>query len=186
MKQLNQVLFILITTANSPLMTIVDDFDIILESQWQDLQKDSERIKQFGGKWVVVGSITFRKKVKEAITMNRLQLQWHGKPIDNVVASLYKKSLNKNFIPLEQYLVCDGCWNKTKQTLMLNFNKKQVLGPLNIYYLVLTIPDGLEKTLHEGKFTIEQQCLPEQFKQCTQKFNISLTINAHPPQESQA
>ena len=36
-------------------------FKVVVEPRWQNLEQNSERCKQFGGKWILAGSITYRK-----------------------------------------------------------------------------------------------------------------------------
>jgi hypothetical protein len=154
-----------------------EHFDILLKSKWRNLDKNNHSIIDFGGKWVLVGSITFKKKSKEPLFIDTLNLTWNGTHIDHLVASLYKKNLSREFLPIEDNLVCDGAWNKTKQTLMFNFNEKETLNPTTIFYLVLTIPDHLETTLKNGTFLLEEHCLPKPFKQCSQTMHLSLEIH---------
>ena len=125
----------------------------------------------------MVGSITFKKKSKEPLFIDTLNLTWNGKHIDHLAASLYKKNLSRDFLPIEDNLICDGVWNKTKQTLLFNFDEKETLNPTTIFYLVLTIPDHLEPTLKKGAFVLEEQSLPKPFKQCSQTMHLSLEIH---------
>lgn len=158
-------------------MLSTEHFDIILKSKWRNLDHNSYSTITFGGKWILVGSITFKKKSKEPLFIDTLHLAWKGTHIDHLVASLYKKNLSRTFLPIEDNLICDGIWNKTKQTLMFNFDEKETLNPTTIFYLVLTIPEDLELILKNGSFLLEEQCLPKPFKQCSQEMHLSLEIN---------
>lgn len=131
----------------------------------------------FGGKWVLVGSITFKKKSKEQLFIDTLSLSWKGQHIDHLVASLYKKNLSRDFLPIEDNLICDGVWNKTKQSLIFNFDEKETLNPTTIFYLVLTIPHTLEPILKNGAFVLEEHNLPKPFKQNSQTMHLSLEIH---------
>lgn len=173
-------LLILVTTLNAFALVEKgksDDFSIIIESKWQDLEKEPAKAKEFGGKLILVGSITLKKRSKEYVSLSKIYLRWNGCPIDNLVGSLYKKELDKDFHPIEEYLVCDGVWNKNKQRLLFEFDEKQTLGPTNIFYLVLTVPEELEKTLKNGSFEIEHSCLPELLQQCTINQELALSID---------
>lgn len=154
-----------------------DDFAIIIESKWQDLEHEPAKAAEFGGKLILVGSITVKKHSKEQVALSRIYLRWKGQPIDNLVGSLYKKESDKEFHPIEEYLVCDGIWNKTKQRLLFEFDEKQTLGALNIFYVVLTVPADLEATLKSGKFEIEHSCLPELMQECTKNQELALAID---------
>lgn len=154
-----------------------DDFSIIIDSKWQDLEREPAKAKEFGGKLILVGSITLKKRSKEHVALSKIYLRWEGAPIENLVGSLYKKELDKDFHPIEEYLVCDGVWNKNKQRLLLEFDEKQTLGPTNIFYVVLTVPEELEKILKTGRFEIEHSCLPELLQKCTINQELALSID---------
>ena len=154
---------------------------IILASQWCDLDGNCKKAVQFDGKWMLVGSITFKKKLKDPISIDTLNLRWDGDHLDNLIASLYKKNISKDFLPIEDNLICDGLWNKKKQTLILNFDEKETLDPTTIFYLVLTIPETIEPLIKKGSFRLEEECLPQQFKHCAQNEKLSLAINDTQP-----
>ncbi len=139
------------------------DYHVSLEPKWQELNNDRSREEEFGGKWVLAGSIAFKKKAKDFLSLTTLHLHWHGPQLENLAASLYKKDLDKKFLPIQENLICDSIWNKNTQTLIFNF-KKQPLGLFNTFYIVLTIPDLLECVIQQGKFTVEENGLPEPFK----------------------
>ena len=76
-----------------------------------------------------------------------------GENIENLISSLYKKVPNKEFLPIEDNLICDGIWNKKTQTIILPFEEKETLGPSTKFYLVLTIlglTDHLSFRVHDG------------------------------------
>jgi len=142
----------------------IDDFVITLDPTWKNLECDHTKCKEFGGKWVIIGSITFRKKAKEPVNLTRLHLQWHGTHLDTLVGSLYKKPDDKDFLAIQENLICDGIWDATKQTLLFNFDQKQTLGLTNVFYVVLTIPDTVEPYIKQGNFELITHYLPEQFQ----------------------
>lgn len=162
-----------------------EDFKVILEAQWQNLEDNNKKVLEFGGKWILAGKIIFKKKAKDTVHLNKIYLHWQGESIDNLIASLYRKEENEKFLPIQENLICDGCWNKTQQTLMLNFDKKHSLGLNNVFYLVLTVPDNLENTLKNGSFDLVPTYLPEPFQTCTQDQPLSLTFNKLPRTFSQ-
>lgn len=151
-------------------------FTIILKPKWRDLETDSKKNIDFGGKWMLVGSITFKKKCKDPMALETLHLHWNGEPISNLVASLYKKDFSRDFLPIDKNLMCDGVWNKSKQTLIFNFEEKETLAPTTTFYLVFTIPEELEANLLQGSFSLIEHFLPKQFKECCQSNNLSLAI----------
>jgi hypothetical protein len=155
-----------------------ETFNIALKPKWRCLEENCEKAATFGGKWILAGSITFKKRCKDPIYIDTINLHWNGDNLDNLIASLYRKNLDKElFLPIEENLVCDGVWNKNKQTLVLNFDEKESLAPTTTFYLVLTVPDGIEPVLKKGSFCLEEQCLPKPFKQCAQQEKLSLAFN---------
>jgi hypothetical protein len=155
-----------------------EQFNIILKSKWCNLDNNCANETEFGGKWILVGSITFKKRCKDPIYMDTITLHWNGDNIDHLIASLYKKNRDKElFLPIEENVICDGIWNPTKQNLILHFDEKENLAPTTIFYLVLTVPEELETILKNGSFSLEEHCLPKPFKQCVQQEKLSLAIN---------
>jgi len=180
MKYVTYLIPVFMLTAPSSLYTTTNEFSVVLESKWENLESNTKKIKEFGGKWVLVGSITFKKNSKESVNLNEIYLSWQGETIKNLVGSLYKKKSDKDFIPIQDYLICDSAWNKTKQTLILKFDEKQTLGPTTTFYLVLTIPEEIEKIVKKGSFVVEKEYLPEQFKVYALQHNLSLALHANP------
>lgn len=154
-----------------------EPFKIILESKWKNLDCDPQKIKEFGGKWILVGSITFKKRSPEMIFLNELQLKWEGEPIKRLIGSLYEKNDTSNFLPIEKYLICDSVWKSSTQQMLLKFNRTLTLGAVNTLYLVLTIPENLEEKLKSGRFTLEHVSLPLAYQQYVKNSNLSLAIN---------
>lgn len=156
----------------------IDDFVITLDPTWQILECDHNKCKEFGGKWVIIGSIIFKKKAKEPVNLTRLYLRWHGHHLDALVASLYKKPEDKDFLAIQENLVCDGTLDAANQTLLFNFDQKQTLGLTNIFYVVLTIPESVEPQIKQGSFELMSHYLPEQFQPTT---NQQLSLAYHAP-----
>lgn len=155
------------------------NYYVHLEPQWVNLDPKSEHEKQFGGKWVLVGSITFRKKSREDIKLEHLALKWHGEQLDNLSGSLYKKLPEKDFIPIEDNVLSDSTWNKADQMLVFDFKqRRQTLGPLNIFYLVLTIPESVHNKLQHGHFSLTHTHLPEPYQEFARSNPLNLALSA--------
>ncbi|MCX5922649.1 MAG: hypothetical protein NTX86_04980 [Candidatus Dependentiae bacterium] len=167
----------LLVLSNIPSTKASEDFAVILKPEWQDLESNPEKAKIFGGKWILAGSIVFKKRAKETVHLNRLYLQWQGACIDKLIGSLYRVEPDKKFIPIQDNLVCDGIWNKAQQTLMLNFDKKETIGFNNTFYLVLTVPNTLESILKKGSFSLLTSSLPEEFKICAVAHPLTLSFD---------
>lgn len=174
----SQMLLITIITAiPMPGKETTRDCTIIVEPQWLDLEHNHQNAAIFGGKWILAGSITFRKKSKDTIYLSKLSFRWKGNKLDNLLGSLYKKDLDKQFLPVEEFLISDSYWNKKKQALIFNFNKPISLGPKNIFYLVLTVPEPVENTIKEGFFVVESNNLPAPYKSITRQKTQSLAFH---------
>lgn len=134
--------------------------EILLDPRWVNLGKDTTDSANFGSKWVLVGVITLRKTSKQPVILRQLTFEWLGKPISCLFGSLYKGYPNKNFLPLEENLICDSLWDSKQQTLKCIFDEKLILGPLSIFYLVLTVPASLEKTISCGALKLLYEQMP--------------------------
>src|SRR5689334_4489319 len=58
----------------------------------------------FADRWVLVGSITFKKKCVEPIKVSKIHLRWHGEPLQELHASLYTNNSDDPFLPIETNL----------------------------------------------------------------------------------
>lgn len=159
-----------------------EDCDLDICSEWKNLDSKEERyIEKFGGRWILAGKFTFKNRSKETVPLTELDLEWKGKQkIVDLEGSLFKKEPNKEFIPVQEFLISDGRWNTEKQTLQLRFNQKEYLGVSTTFYLVLTVSPSLEKKLKDGYFTVMTDKLPKQLKKTVTKRRPILSIS---PQE---
>lgn len=170
-----------ITYIHAATQPLTDDFNIIMEPTWKDLEQNAAHAKKFGGKWILAGTITFKKKAQDKVHLERLYLKWDGQKIDNLIASLYTSESHEDFLPIQENLICDGNWNNVQQKLLFNFNEKQLLTFKNCYFLVLTVRDEVEPILKTGKFDLVTTILPEPFKECLQNGQLCLQYNTPKP-----
>lgn len=154
------------------------DLVVLLEPKWENLEHGIEKIKLFGSKWILAGSITIKKKSKEPASLTILELKWKGPRIDHLVASLYRKCPDKIFLPIENNLISDGIWNEDLQTLTFTFNASQSLGILNIFYLALTMPISQEERIKTGFFVIEPTGLPFLMRKYIDRQPLMLSFQA--------
>lgn len=154
-----------------------DNFEIVLKPKWQELGCNDNTCADFGGKWIIIGSITFKRRSKDPVFVDKINLRWHGEKLDNLIASLYRKTVGKEFLAIEENLICDGQWNQKTQTLILDFDEEEKLGTTSVFYLVLTIPETIEPILKRGHFCLENGCLPRPFKECCQNGKLILAVN---------
>lgn len=161
---------------------VSQQFTIKLEPKWDDLDKNnkSKQFKdQFKDKWILIADIIIKKTSPDYVSLNELDLHWHGKngkKINELIASLYEKNSDKNFMPIEQYLICDSTWKKSEQRLILKFDKPKMLFTTNKLSLVLTIPKELISTLKSGHFTLDAECLPQEYKEHASLNNLCLYL----------
>ena len=94
--------------------------------------------------------ITLRNK--KALQLKKIIMQWKGKHLDKIHASLYNKKETEALRPIEQNLICDGKWNTKKQQLIFNLNQKII--SLNKFYLVLNYPNETEEIIKNGHFDL--------------------------------
>ncbi len=154
--------------------------ELMLKPLWQELQDKQERTITFKGKWILAGTITFRKKILDVIELDKIVLSWHGKRIDSLNASLYSTEINRPFRAIENNWVSDGQWNAKTQQLTFKFSSKCTLCAITTFYLVLTVPPLLEPTLKKGSFTLETYSLPSQYQDIHQEARV-LSFNILPP-----
>jgi hypothetical protein len=142
----------------------IESFELLIEPHWLNLDPHAKHELQFGGKWILASTITFKKNSRQQVSLNRLDFHWQGKPLSTLIGSLYKKTHDHEFLPLEENLIGDGIWKSSAQTLIFNFNKSLNLNVVNTFYLVLTVPENQEKTITHGSFIIEHKTLPDPIK----------------------
>ena len=172
---MRRVIVLLLITGSAVAALTPTDCLINMAPKWEPLATRSPH-EHLGMKSIVIGSITFRKKCKQPAKLDTITLSWHGKRINQLSGSLYKKIPEKRFVPIDTNLVADGSWNSAQQKLRFHFNdNKQTLGPINIFYVVLTVPQNLEKRLRTGSFSLSHHNLPDMFalKQDELKLNLA-------------
>lgn len=160
------------------------EYEFSIQPHWQDLEKDSKNSTLFGSKWIWAGTLTFKKRPQEQISLRSITLQWKGDTIKNLTGSLFRKEPRKPFLAVETNLVSDGVWDTKKQTLTFQFKKEEKLHPTDTFCLVLAIPDNLASTIRTGSFTIEQKTLPTAFQKLSIKKGPSLSCNQKIPKKT--
>jgi len=154
----------------------IQDCSITIESQWEDLENNKEKSQKFGGKWILAGTITFKKKCNAQINLQEIRLQWHGKHLEQLTGSLFIPKDSGPFKPVPANHIADSKWSKKTQTLMIKFDRAVSLYPTTIFYLVLTVPEDQEQLL-KGQFTIEPDYLPMPFQEAAYKDPLSINLD---------
>lgn len=100
-------------------------------------------------KWALITSLNIKSKV--TFYLKKFILQWRGKKLDHIGASLYhKRETDTQLIPIQENLICDGSWNPVKQELLFRLNKK--ITAIDELYLVLNYRQDLEHSIKKGRF----------------------------------
>lgn len=153
-----------------------------IKPSWHMVNERTTITDQLGGNWVLVGVLNFKKKTRDTIFLDQLEIIWEGDPLKSLPATLYKKQADKPFLPLQDYVICDGIWNAHRQEIIFKFEKPYQLNGATCFYLVLTIPDHLEPTIRKGAFSIKHTALPELLKTCLDTKRCSLSFETVPMQ----
>lgn len=102
-------------------------------------------------KWALITSLNIKSKI--AFYLKKLTLQWRGKKLNHISASLYhKRETDAELIPIQDNLICDGSWNPMTQQLSFAPHKK--ITATDELYLVLSYPETLERFIKQGKFIL--------------------------------
>ena len=150
--------------------------EVTIKPEWKNLD-EPEKAEKFGGQWILAGKITIKKRIKDAIFLQELDLKWEGKEkIKSLNASLYRQTPNQELIPIEETLICDGHWNSNKQLLQLKFDHKEYLSTQSIFCLVLTVSENLEPILKQGSFKVLTENLPRQLQPAAQKKDLRISF----------
>lgn len=160
---------------------VAQDIELHIVPQWHNLDANAERCEQFGGAWIEAGVITLRKRTKDPINMTHLILSWQGDELDHLIGSLYQRLPNKDFMPIEQYLICDSHWQQSAQKLIFKFLKPLSLDSLTELRLLLTVPSEMEEKLKHGSLKVEADYLPDQIREMLQNQTAVLTFHDSAP-----
>jgi hypothetical protein len=156
--------------------------ELSVKPLWQKLQRDSASLQ---GDWIVVGTLTFRKKLAEPVHLTTLALSWQGETLQNVQASLYRTEVNEPFFATDDYWVSDGIWSREKQQLFFKLDRKKALSAITTFHLVLTIPLSLNAVFKSGFFKIDSCSLPTHYQNIGDEMLI-LQFDAITPERNPA
>lgn len=128
-----------------------DLFSYSTTTTWREFALTSTALQLKDKKWAWIGLITL--KCKDSMQLEKITLQWNGKPLSRLGAALYqKKETINHLIPVQENLVCDGEWDQVDQQLIFAIHKKIV--STHHYYLLLNFPATLESTIKHGHFSV--------------------------------
>ena len=126
-------------------------FSLCSTPTWREYNLDNKKILFDKEKWA--WTLSFILKSKKPFQFTTLVLEWKGKKIDSLAASLDHKKERDTLIPIQENLVSQGSWNTDKQQLQFTFNEKVIA--VNKYHLMVSYPKRLEEQLKFGKFVIK-------------------------------
>jgi hypothetical protein len=129
-------------------------YELTIERAWKRLDTNDRVAEHMGGALIHAGTIVLKKKIRAIAYLDDITLEWHGKGLDHLSASLYKNQPGKRFLAIEQNCMCDSFWIKDQQKLILRLMPPQLVESFNNYYLVLTVPVDLEPIIKKGFFTV--------------------------------
>ena len=164
-------------------LTFPYNFEFRTTSTWSPLSKTIEN-KNNNGTCVHVGTIILRKKTPKQKSIKRIILKWSPPKnsklntkyfeIENLIASLYRPRYKQQILPIDEFVICDGHWEKDKQCLIFEFDEELILEPINEFCLVITIPKNIKDKLKNGCFKLEERSLPFKINKESAKQNIKI------------
>ena len=142
-----------VTLFSTPLEKKYDTnlFSLLSTPTWREYALDNKKIHFNKEKWA--WTLSFILKSKKPFQFTTLVLEWKGKKLDTLAASLYQKKEHASLVPIQQNLISQGNWNAEKQQLVFTLNEKVVA--VNKYHLMLSYPKRLESQLRYGKFVVK-------------------------------
>ncbi len=70
----HQIMLVIIASGSLQ-ATIPSDCLLSVEPHWDNIESNCKHEKELGGKWMLVGSITFRKKSKDETKLQTMKLK---------------------------------------------------------------------------------------------------------------
>lgn len=132
-----------------------------LTPEWKNLESSRVLRQRYGSTWILACTIEIKKlSTHQSLFLEKLLLSWRGTPFKHLTASLYKKPIDREFMPLQENLVCESCWHEKTQQIVFKLNQPFALETHTILCLVLTVPPALVTSLEKGYFEVERSSLP--------------------------
>jgi hypothetical protein len=120
-------------------------------STWREYLSSTIMEPSRSEKWAWTCSLRFRST--KPVLLNHLILQWRGKKIKSLSASLYeKKATDQAVIPIQDNFICDGCWDNDTQQMHFDVNKKIIA--VNCFSLLLSFSKVYEQIIKGGNFEV--------------------------------
>lgn len=137
--------------------------ELSVASNWKELDTS----KKFSSKWVMVGTLSIKKRMEGTLRLESMLFAWKGpSPLPNLSGNLFHIPYNKTtVIPTDEYLVARGAWSVKNQRLEFRFiHPEYIHDPIARYALVLTVEAALEPLLKQGAFEIIADKLPQELR----------------------
>ncbi|OQA35756.1 MAG: hypothetical protein BWY54_00446 [Candidatus Dependentiae bacterium ADurb.Bin331] len=132
-----------------------------LTPEWKNLESNRVLRERYGSTWILACTIEIKKiTTHQSLFLEKLLLSWRGTPLEHLTASLYKKPIDRDFMPLQENLICESCWHEKAQQIIFKLNQPFALETHTILCLVLTVPQTMVPSLEKGYFEVERSSLP--------------------------
>ncbi|MBI2775075.1 hypothetical protein HYX58_03665 [Candidatus Dependentiae bacterium] len=132
-----------------------------INQKWKrvDTAHSTSRYESF---WLLACTIEFKKKkTDQSLFLEKLLISWKGAQLEHLHGTLYKKPLEKEFLPFQEHLLCESSWNRQKQQIIFRFQHPLALEAETTLCLVLSVPQKLESTIRTGYFEFERNTFPK-------------------------
>jgi hypothetical protein len=140
-----------------------EPLELTIHKAWKSLDDTAINHETYGGNLILGGTIEVIKRSHEPVFITKILLKWRGKKLDSLIGSLYKQPIDKEFLPIEEFLLCDGSWNTQDQYLIFTFTNPVLLQARTTLQLVFMIPPALESCIKSGSFEIEPFSVAKSF-----------------------
>ena len=157
--------------------------EFTLTPAWKKLATPRILTERSSYHWVLACTIEIKKKgTLENLFLDKLLISWKGThKLDHLAATLYKKPIDKDFLPIEDYLICESEWSARTQRVIFKINRPMPIDTHTTLCLVFSIPDEKQRQLQEGYFEFERSSLPYLIQQSLSADPIRLSYHADEP-----
>ena len=155
--------------------------EVSLTSDWKELDTS----KKFSSHWVMVGTLSIKKRMEHSLRLDSMLFAWHGPRITAIDCSLFRIPFAKNTIfATDENLIAQGIWSVSAQRMHFPFfHPEYIHDPIARYALVMTFDEKTGNMLKEGYFEIVPDNLPDQLKKIMLQRPLRLSF-AQPAQPS--
>jgi hypothetical protein len=163
---------------NNAAVLCLPPLEIAIKPNWQHLELKKINTKtSTDTSWILASVISFKKRINTSITIDKLVLSWKGDNVEKLMGSLYRKNPGRSLITIDEFLICDGIWNKKTQQLICKFEKPVQLAAYTELCFVLMIPKELESIIKTSYFQVETEELSPVLVELMPTQNLIIACN---------